>query len=301
LVLSGIETAMVLKMLGRTDAAKLTVVSIREFTQLADRVSRLNIPQLMKEFDLTEQRAEIVLPTLLLYYKVMIMSDVSDIIISNAQFSDGITISHIGEKVEDKWMERIEAQIVSLARSLGRKYNCDPQHTGSVEQTALLLYDRLTKVHGLGRRERFLLKLTSILHNIGKFVSLRTHYFYSYRLILSSDIIGCSEDERAIIANVAYYNSGGTPSNADPNFAALSPEQRITVSKLAAIFRLADAIDRSHLQKVTIRDISLNGEEFIVAVSADQDISLEEWAFDNKAEFFESVFGIKAILQRQAG
>ncbi len=105
--------------------------------------------------------------------------------------------------------------------------------------------------------------------------------------------------ERALHPNNPHYHSQGTPPQSDPNFAALTPAQRITLAKLAAIIRVADAVDRSHLQKATIRDIALSGEELIITVTSDQDISLEEWTFLDKADFFENVFGIRPILQRQ--
>ncbi|MDR3562152.1 MAG: HD domain-containing protein [Negativicutes bacterium] len=301
LVLSGMETDLVLRMLAKPGGSKLTFFSVQELQQLQEQVAALNLPQLMQKFNLSEQRAEIVVPTLLLYKHIMAMSQVSEIVVSNDQFGDGLTISHIGEKTGDIWLRRIEEQIISLAHALGRKYQYDPLHTGSVEEVCLLLFDRLGKVHGLGKRERFLLKVAAILHDIGKFVTLRRHYFYSYRLIISTDIIGFSESEKALIANVAYYHSKGIPSDADDNIAELTPDQRLTLAKLAAIMRLADAIDRSHLQKATIRDITLAGDEFIITVTADEDVSLEEWTFLDKAEFFESVFGIKPILKRQAG
>ena len=150
LVLSGIETRLLLKMLGRSEEVKLTHFSVNELLQLNKRVEQSNIPQLMHDFGLSEQKAEMVLPTLLLYKQIITMANVAEIVVSNDQFSDGITISHIGEKLADKWLNVIEEQIVSFAHALGRKYQYDPKHAGSVEDTALLLFDRLVKVHGLG-------------------------------------------------------------------------------------------------------------------------------------------------------
>jgi exopolyphosphatase/guanosine-5'-triphosphate,3'-diphosphate pyrophosphatase len=119
-------------------------------------------------------------------------------------------------------------------------------------------------------------------------------------LIVSSDILGVSEEEKVVIANVAYYHSKGTPTNADPNFAELTREQKVTVAKLAAIIRLADAVDRTHLQKITAYELTLKGEELIITVESENDLSLEEWTFIDKADFFENVFGIKATLRRIA-
>jgi exopolyphosphatase/guanosine-5'-triphosphate,3'-diphosphate pyrophosphatase len=301
LVLSGAETGLFLKMLGRDAANQIELVSAADFLKLYWRVKQLNVPQLMQAFNLTEDRAEIVLPTIVLYGQILALCHVAEIVVCNVQFGEGITLSHVGGKTNDAWLSVIEDQIISYARTLGEKYHYDPKHASRVEQVALQLFDRLVKVHGLTNRERLLLKIAAILHDVGKFVSLRRHYFYSYRLIISSDIIGFSEEEKALIANIAYYHSKGTPNNTDANLESLSPAQKLTLAKLAAIIRLADSIDRSHKQKATVKDMRLVGERLVITVTADDDISLEEWTFSAKTDFFENVFGIEAILERQAG
>ncbi|MBP2656102.1 MAG: guanosine pentaphosphate phosphohydrolase [Firmicutes bacterium] len=298
MVLSGVETGMLLKMLGHEEAGNLKSIGVADFLNLHDRVKRLNIPQVMQEFKLSQHRAEMVLPTIVLYKQILDLANVEDIIVSNAQFSDGITICDIGARTNDSWLTTIDKQIVSLAHAIGRKYKYDQKHAANVEQTALVLFDRLIKVHGLSKRERFILQVAAILHDVGKFISLRRHYFYSYRIISSADILGFSEEEKVMMANIAFYHSKGTPSSNDPEFAVLAPEKQMTVAKLAAIIRLADAIDRSHFQKAIIRDVVLSGDELIICVSSEMDISLEEWTFFDKAEFFARVFGIKAVLRR---
>ncbi len=299
LILSGVETRLLLKMLGRNENEDLVVISREEFDRLYEQVKILNLPQLMKTFNLLEHRAEMVLPTIVLYKQILSLTAVEDIVIPSGHFSDGIVLLYVAEKTADPWLNAIEDQIISLALALARKYQYDPKHASAVENISLLIFDRLVKVHGLGKRERLLLKVAAILHDIGKFVSLRRHYFYSYRLIISSDILGFSDEERALMANVAYYHSKGTPSIIDPNFAALTKEQRVTVAKLSAIIRLADAVDRSHRQKARECEISLKGDEMTISVVPHEEMSLEDWTFLDKADFFENVFGIRAILQRQ--
>lgn len=301
LILSGAETSLLLKLLGRDEGARMSYLAVDQFRQLYERVKNLGLAQLMRDFNLNEHRAEMVLPTVTLYQQILNISNAGQIIISNAQYNDGLTIAHIGEKTGDKWLATIDEQVVSFAWTLGQKYMHDPRHAASVETTALMLFDRLSRVHGLGKRERFLLKVAAILHDIGKYVNLRRHYFYSFRLIISSDIIGFSDAERALMANIAYYHSKGTPSLTDPNFATLSPAQRLTLAKLAAIIRLADAIDRSHLAKATVRDVALIGDDFVITVGVERDISLEEWTFADKAEYFENVFGLRPVLKLQIG
>lgn len=301
LVLAGIETRLLLSMLGGHAGEELAYISLADFYKLYDRIICLNVPQIMEAFRFTEARAEMVLPTIVLYKQILDLKAIGQIVVAGDQMIDGLTVLHIAKKTKSSWLKSIEAQIVSLAQALGRKYQHDVNHAVSVEKLSLLLFDKLVKVHGLGERERFILQLAAILHDIGKFVSLRTHYYYSYRLIGSSDILGFSDTEKMMMANIAYYHSKGVPENTDLNLASLTTEQKITVAKLVALIRLSDALDRTHRQKITTCDVAFRSDELIVTIDSQEDFSLEEWTFVDKADFFESVFGVRAVLKKQAG
>ena len=103
------------------------------------------------------------------------------------------------------------------------------------------------------------------------------------------------------MACVAQYHSKGTPRPSDPTLSGLSVQEQMTVAKLAAIIRLADAIDRTHRQKALKIEFAFRGEELLVTVTTREDYALEQWTFADKASFFENVFGIRPILIRQAG
>ena len=301
LVLSGLETRLLLGMLGRDPAERISVISPEEFNRLYAGIKDRTSAQIMKLFNLSEQKAEIVLPTLVLYQQILGLTTAERIAVPSDQLNDGIIDLYVAEKTGDPWLERLDEQIVSLARALAAKYKAEPRHAANVEHNALLPFDQLVRIHGLGQRERLLLKVAAILHDIGKFVSLRQHYFYSYRLIVSSDILGFSEEEKLVIANIAHYHSKGTPVDCDANFAMLAPAHKVIVAKLAAIIRLADALDRSHRGKAMGLDVALKGDEMVVGVTAKEDMSLEEWTFLDKAEFFKEVFGITPILKVREG
>ncbi len=299
LVMSGLATRLLLRMLGEDQKGDLSFLRLPDFMQLYNQVKALNIPQLTEAYGLSESKAEAVLPTLVLYKQILALTNIEQIVIPHNHFMDGVAMLHIGKKTRDPWIGEIVAQVISFARALGIKYKQDPDHAQSVEAASLLLFDKLVKIHGLSERDRLLLQVAAILHDVGKFINLRRHYFYSYRLIISSDILGFSEEERAVMANIAYYHSKGTPSTNDANFAALSEEKRVTVAKLAAIIRIADAIDRSHRQKALITDIVLKTNEVIISITSEADMSLEEWSFADRAYFFADVFGINVRLIRQ--
>jgi exopolyphosphatase/guanosine-5'-triphosphate,3'-diphosphate pyrophosphatase len=80
----------------------------------------------------------------------------------------------------------------------------------------------------------------------------------------------------------------------------LSPEDRVRVSKMAAILRVADALDRAHQGK--IRDIRalIEDERVIINALGPQDLTLERWGLNRKADMFQQVFGRKIVLERRS-
>lgn len=299
-ILSGDETELLLKMLGNAEheGQKLKVVSALRFYALYKRVSELNAAQIMQVFHLTEHEVEMVLPTLVLYEKILSLSKATEIIIANERFIDGVLLRHIAKACKSRWVAVIEDQMLSLARAIGKKYEYDARHAEQVAQIALSLFDGLGRFHGLGQQDRLLLRVACILHDIGKFVCLRNHYVHSRRLILSSDMLGFTSEEKNIMANLAFYHDEGRPSEADDNFAKMTKEEKVIVGKLAAILRLADALDRSHRQKIQHVSIRVKNMDAIIAVEAEEDIALEKWTFNQKAEFFESVYGLRTFLEQ---
>ena len=81
---------------------------------------------------------------------------------------------------------------------------------------------------------------------------------YSYQIIMATEIIGLSTEERQVIASVVRYNTKEFGCYEEINReTAMSREEYLLTAKLAAILRLANAMDRSHYQKVKALNVKL--------------------------------------------
>ena len=105
--------------------------------------------------------------------------------------------------------------------------------------------------HGLGDRERLLLQVAALLHDVGVYVSLRAHHKHSQYILASSQIFGLSDEETAVVSNIARYHRRGLPQRSHMPYVALDREDRMIVRKLASILRVANALDAEHAQKIT--------------------------------------------------
>ena len=70
------------------------------------------------------------------------------------------------------------------------------------------------------------------------------------------------------------------------------------VTKLTAILRIGNALDRSHKQKFKDIQISFKNQEMVITTKSGADIRLEQGLFERKADFFEEVYGIRPALRR---
>ena len=76
-----------------------------------------------------------------------------------------------------------EHQVLAGAEALGHKYRFDRDHGRHVADLAVQLFDALREDYGLGDRDRLLLQVAAILHDIGIHINLRAHHKHSQYLI----------------------------------------------------------------------------------------------------------------------
>ena len=179
-------------------------------------------------------------------------------------------------------------------------YRYNPEDVPHMQQDAHLATTifRLTReLHGLPQECEELLEYAALLHDIGYFYGYEAHHKHACRMIMAADIPGLDEREKAIVANVARYHRGARPSLEHASFAALPPEDREVVTRLGAILRLADGLDRSHTDAVHGLECEIIGSHVIFILHPRQGNEVERWAGQKKSRFFEEVFDVTVELR----
>ena len=164
-------------------------------------------------------------------------------------------------------------EILALMREMENR----PVHVQHVSRLALQLFDGLATLHGLGERERLMLEAAGHLHDIGhQFDYLGTgHHKESARLIRERAWKSFGQLEVEIIAQVARYHRKSMPELDHPEFRALSDWDRRIVQQLSALLRLADALDRSHIQLVQSVQVEVRPNQIVLHLDAVEPVSRE--------------------------
>lgn len=193
-----------------------------------------------------------------------------------------------------------EQDILACALNLSKRYLGNKKRSETLENIALTIFDSMKKIHGLGKRERLLLSLATILHDCGKYISMSNLGECSYNIILYTEIIGVSHVEREMLANVVKFNHlkfGYYDIITESS--KLDKQDYLKIAKLTAILKLANGLDRSQKQKFKDIKVNLKDHDLVITVSTNEDITLEKGMLGDRSDFFEEVFSIRPVIKQR--
>lgn len=270
-------------------------VSTQALGRFVDEVASLTVEEVVRKYKLLFTEAETLAPTLLAYVQLARSFKARHVYVSPATMRDGLLVDMAAGGT---WSDEFFQQIVRSAMDLGRKYQFDEAHAVHVARLCGTLFDVLRQEHRLDRRYGLLLQIAALLHEIGGFVNSQGHHKHSMYLILNSELFGLGQRDLMISALVARYHRRAEPQPTHVEYAALDRESRIAVSKLSAILRVADALERGHLQRMRSVTCSIQGGDFVIGVPDVDDVSLEQVALQQKGTMFEDVYGMRVVLRK---
>ncbi|HEU4406571.1 MAG TPA: Ppx/GppA phosphatase family protein [Polyangiaceae bacterium] len=273
-------------------SAEAPAIDLAAARELVARMTKMSTAERAAAYGLRTDRADTIVPAAHILLRVVKPFGHATALAPGVGVKEGI-LEELAERFFSVWSTGGEELAITHAcEQLGRRYQYDEKHGATVARLSTQLFDDLAPHHGLGRRERLLLCASAILHDVGDFVRYEGHHKHSWYLIEHSDIMGITPAERSIVANVARYHRKSFPDPSHPNFRDLSREQRSTVRTLASILRLADALDREHLGKVSSARAAVAGGRLRLTVEGEPDRELEEWTVARKAGLFRTVFDL---------
>jgi exopolyphosphatase / guanosine-5'-triphosphate,3'-diphosphate pyrophosphatase len=271
-------------------------ITRERFLAFCDEVAQLDEDGVVERFRLPGVEAETVGPALLVYRALLSETAARRVVVSDASLRAGMLLDFTdpGGRLS---AEDFERQVLASAEALGQRYRLDRDHGQQVALLATRLFDELRSEHSLGDRERLLLKVAALLHDVGVYVSLRAHHKHSQYILAASQIFGLSDEETAIVSNIARYHRRGTPQRSHLPYVALDRQDRLVVNKLAAILRVANALDADHAQKVRDLRIVRRGSSWLLEVEGTGDLTMERLAAMARADMFVETFGRQLVVQ----
>lgn len=276
---------------------ELLSISVDQLAEFSKSILSLSVDELVRKYHITYPEAETLGPALLTYVRLAGGLGLKEIIMAPVSMRDGV----ISEVSGNMWADTINEQIAKSAIELGRKYDFDQAHSEHVAYLCKILFRGLKDIHKLDDRYEQMLVTAAILHDIGMFVANQSHHKHSMYLIRNSNLFGLGAPVIRLISVIVRYHRRSMPKSSHEEYRTLDRNEQMIIARLAAILRVADALDRGHAQRIKDVDVSVSDEFVIIKAANVADMTIEQLALNQKGDMFLNIYGKTAILKAARG
>ena len=166
-----------------------------------------------------------------------------------------------------------EIEPANIVTAIASIFDRDPDHSAKVTALSLAIFEDLYPLHSYGPKERRLLEMASLMHDIGySKPEQKPHNKISRDLFLKMNIPGMSDLDKLTFALVTQYHTGELPDAHDhPHFSDLPEDRKEVVEWLAGILRVADALDCKHLNVVKKVEAEIGKQNIVFSLDVNGD------------------------------
>ncbi len=274
-------------------------VDVKTFQKLMKLAGEKTSQELTRIFDMPQESIDLLYISYVLLKRIIEVMNAEMLWAPGMTLCDGMAYEYAQENKIVLPEHDFEQDIIACAQNISKRYMGSKKRGETLEKIALTIFDSMKKVHGLGQRDRLLLRLATLLHDCGKYISMTNLGECSYSIIMATEIIGLSHMEREIVANVVKFNHEEFEYYDVSKASTLDQESYLRIAKLTAILRVANGLDRSHKQKFKDVKTILKDDVLTITVDTKEDITLEKGMFSHRADFFEEVYSVKPVIKQK--
>ena len=272
-------------------------LSYDDLSKWVNRLRKLSFSDRLALPGMSERRAEIIVAGAIILQVAMELLEVSELKICERSLREGVVVDWmLTHGLIENRMAFQETVRDRSVKKMARKYKADGDR---VAKFATDLFDQLQgSLHTWDATEREYLWAAAMLHNSGHYISHSAHHKHSYYLIRHGELLGFTETEVELIANIARYHRKSQPKRRHEAYNNLpGKRERKIVDQLSAILRVAVALDRARSSAIASVHATHNSKSATISLQlipaeADNACELELWNLDYKKAWFETVFKV---------
>ncbi|NEP17898.1 MAG: Ppx/GppA family phosphatase [Leptolyngbya sp. SIO4C1] len=277
-------------------------MSYKALSKWIERLRKMTYAERLALPEMSDRRAEIIVPGAVILQTAMQLLGAEAITICECALREGVVVNWMLTHglIEDRMQYQQSVRDRSVMAT-AKKYQVDLAQSERIAAFAGALFDQTqNQLHTWGAIEREHLWAAAILHNCGHFISHSAHHKHSYYLIRNGELLGFTEPEVELIANIARYHRKSAPKKKHEPYRELDKLQRKQVEQLSAILRIAVALDRRGIGAVSRFESQVESGLLSLTIypaHAEDSCDLELWNLDFKKACFEAAFGVRLVAR----
>ena len=270
------------------------IIKYSQLQRITENICKLSQKRVAALPGIDSKRAEILVAGTRVLRAVFEYFSIDSLRVSNRGLREGILLDLFdhpqkpsGASQDPKMEDRME-----FLSDIGHKFHSNRAHTYQVWNLARLLFDELAPVHGLSERLKLPLMIASILHDVGRYISRNSSHKHAYYILNNTDFPFLNERERLFVATLARYHRKSPPRPGHEGYDKLNEDEKTNLNALAAILRLADALDGPHDQGVKWLKCQWGPGKVHIHAEVKAGSQLNQELIKEKGKLFEDVFKV---------
>ncbi len=241
---------------------------------------------------LDPRRADVLPAGVLLLQQIFELLEIKSMTVSEYALREGVFLDRFRERIGPAAFHHLSDIRLDGVLRMADLFQEDRDHVTHATDLALRLFDDTRDVHGRGHKWRDLLEAAGLLHNVGRFISHAAHHKHSYYVIRNSDhLVGFTDREIELVAQVARYHRKSAPKETHPEFAELRRKDQHAVRLLAGLLRLGIALDRGRAAAVHDVRCRVTKHTVELGLTVTGDVELELYSADERKDLVEEALG----------
>ncbi len=239
---------------------------------VADIVSRPTADSRRELPGLDGHRADVIVAGAVLLRQLMKSLHIKEMRVSSHALREGVVLDRIARRrdTHDALHHLGNIRRASVL-AVASRYEEDLVHAEHATNLALQLFAQTSDLHDLDDHDLDVLEAAGLLHNIGRFVAHASHHKHSYYLIRNSEhLLGFTDHEIELVAQVARYHRKSHPKTKHPEFDSLESADQQRVRVLAGMLRVAIGLDRTYSRVFSGLRVGVDDKCLTINLFADQ-------------------------------
>lgn len=225
--------------------------AIESVLQAKTSKKRMEIP------GMDAKRADIIVGGALILEQAITRLGIRELTISDYALREGILLDYYQKQFDIERYHHLSQLRYASVKNLCDTCQIDQRHAEHVRNLSVQIFDELKAqgLHSYSETDRELLEAAALLHDVGYHISSDQHHKHSYYIIRNSPLLGFTNDEEELIANIARYHRKSHPKPKHENFQRVPSAKRALVCFFAGILRIAEGLDRR--RQAIIRHVTI--------------------------------------------
>lgn len=270
-------------------------VKTEDFYKIYDHLKAMDLKKRKSVPGLSSKRADIIVGGLTIFKALADITKAKNIVISGYGLREGILFEYLINKGHIK---RYSDVLTLSLYNLMELYKVRFDHANHVSFIALSLFDQLSSLHGFGDEERNLLRVSSLLHDIGISISYYQHHSHAYYIVLNSMLCGLTHREIVLVSALcASHSMNDFKDIWKLSYKEILNEKDMIIYKmLSAILKISESLDRSETGIIKSLECQITDKYVKVKTLQVGDGELELSLANENAHIFNKVFGKNIVI-----